>query len=287
MPGTTQTLDFINLHLTADLKMKVLYTFLLLLLVVGIRILVRNMIEHWKIPNPKMKQKWIQLQRRLVLFIFVIGIVLIWPNSLKGIEITLIAMAAGLVIASKEFLLCMWGSVIKASSSAFTIGDRIAVGDVRGLVVDQTILATTLMEIGPGRHSHQFTGSTIVLPNSLFLIQPTKKESFGGAYALQSFQVCIPRGVNWKKAHDALLHIAEEVCQPFQEKADLAIRQRSREKAFHQTSTKVRISIDLSSYEKITFTVRIPSVVSKSNRIEQGIIYRFLEAGFGFKDDAV
>ena len=41
------------------------------------------------------------------------------------------------------------GSFLRATSGSFAIGDRIRVGDTRGVVIDHSLLVTTLLEIGP------------------------------------------------------------------------------------------------------------------------------------------
>jgi small-conductance mechanosensitive channel len=60
-------------------------------------------------------------------------------------------------------------------TKAYAFGDRIENAGIRGNAVDHNALTTTILEIGPGQTSHQYTGRTMVIPNSFFLIIPLKK----------------------------------------------------------------------------------------------------------------
>lgn len=121
------------------------------------------------------------------------------------LALSLIAFAVAFVVAIKELFMCLSGSVLKTSSGAFRVGDRIQVRDFRGDVIDQTLLSTTLLEVGPGKLTHQRTGRKLVLPKSLFISDPVTNESFIHAYGLHVFTVPIKLEDDWQAARQVLI----------------------------------------------------------------------------------
>jgi len=62
-------------------------------------------------------------------------------------------------------------------TKAYALGDRIEIGSIGGNVVDHNALTTTILEIGPGQTSHQYTGRAMVIPNSFIFDHPLEKVS--------------------------------------------------------------------------------------------------------------
>ena len=96
-----------------------------------------------------------------------VGLVLIWPEQLRTLALFLVAVA--IVLATKELIRYLTGGFLKMAARSFPIGDRVEVNNLRGDVINQTMLTTTIMEIGPGQLTHQYTGRSIALPSSIFL----------------------------------------------------------------------------------------------------------------------
>src|SRR5690606_27740699 len=94
---------------------------------------------------------WLFIAKRLPGIILLIGILFIWGQELRDFALSLVAVAAALVLATKEVILCLMGGLLKASTKLFENGDRISVSGYKGKVIDHTLLTTTLIETGPGR----------------------------------------------------------------------------------------------------------------------------------------
>ena len=111
--------------------------------------------------------------------VLLLGLVIIWAPQLRFLALSAVAIAAALVIASKELLMCLSGTMLRASVDSYSVGDRIEVNGMRGDVVSYGALATTLLEVGP---SHQHAGRSVVFPNSRLLSQPVIDETFTDEY---------------------------------------------------------------------------------------------------------
>src|SRR6185312_1988323 len=91
--------------------------------------------------------------RNSLAIVFIAGLFFIWAQQLNTLAVSLVAIAVAVVLATKEMILCISGTVLRIRTNAYTLGDRIQIGSLRGNVLDQTLLATTLIEIGPGQMS--------------------------------------------------------------------------------------------------------------------------------------
>jgi len=82
-------------------------------------------------------------------------------------------------------------------------------------VIDQNLLATTILEVGPGKITHQRTGRITVIPNALFVSEPVINESFNNDYILHVFTVPFKREDDWREAQKAFLESANRHCKPY------------------------------------------------------------------------
>ena len=177
--------------------------------IIVFRMATYKFIDKSALKSEELKRRWQVQIRNLSFFIFIFCMFMIWGTQLRSIAFSLMAIVAAIVLATKELILCLTGSVLKASAGSFTVGDRIQINTIRGIVTDQTLLATTILEVGPQLDSHQITGKTITIPNSLFLSQPVINEQ-AGDYVLHSFQLKIKIDENLDELKNRLLAVLNE-----------------------------------------------------------------------------
>lgn len=179
---------------------------LLLVLWVSRKIVVRLLRARTEVPQHVLR-RWIATTRNVFLFLLLLGLVLIWAPQLRTFALSLTAVAVAIVVATKELILCISGSVLRASSRAFSVGDWIEVADVRGEVVDHSIIATTLQEFEPG--SFHYTGRAVVVPNSTFFSTPIRNLSVVRDYTFHSFSVTTEPVVDMVGEVDRIAAIVE------------------------------------------------------------------------------
>jgi len=126
----------------------------------------------------------------------VIGLFFIWAPALRTFALSLTAFAVAIIIATKELILCFSGAILKMASGSMRVGSWIEVGGLRGEVIDQNLMSTTIQELGSGTEAYEFTGKTVVLPNSLFLAAPVKNERFFKRYVIHSFSMILDIGTD-------------------------------------------------------------------------------------------
>ena len=216
--------------------------------------------------------------RNVTFLILLLVLVSIWAQELRSLAFSAVAIAAAIAISTKELLLCLSGSFYRARTRNFAVGDRIEIGNFRGDVIDQTLLATTLLEIGPGQSSHQHTGRTVVIPNALLLGAATINETFTGAYVLHVFAVPVKADEDWQAAETQLLAAAGAECDAYLKEAKQHFERMQKRYSLEPTHVEPRVSILMPEPGRVNLLVRIPVPARQKGRAEQAILRRFLEA---------
>ncbi len=129
--------------------------------------------------------------KNLLFFIVGIGLFFIWAPALRTFALSLTAFAVAIILATKELILCISGTLLKTTSGSMRVGDWISVNNIRGEVIDQTLMTTTVQELGTGQNMYAFTGRTITLPNSVFLSAQVTNEEFYKNYVVHPIHLNI------------------------------------------------------------------------------------------------
>ncbi|MBP6218508.1 MAG: mechanosensitive ion channel [Oligoflexales bacterium] len=268
----------ISFDLHSSFLEKFLSTLILLSLLTICRSLILKSIEKWRFQDLDDLQRWRVQIRNLWLLLISVGIILIWATELKTFAISLVAIAASITLAAKELIQCFLGGLMRSGTHLFGIGDRIAIGSYRGDVIDHTLLNTTVLEVGPEKNVHLYTGKTICIPNALFLTTPITNETNRDKYTLHTFSLAFSRGSDWSKIESNLLTVCQKECGPYLEKASKSIDfYAMRQRGNPSSDIEPKIFIDLHDAECLTFTVRVPVPAKKKALVEQNIIREFLK----------
>lgn len=251
---------------------------ILLMIVLALRLVLMRALRRSEKLSVETRRRWALTIRNSMVLIFVVGLIFIWGHELSAFAVSLVAIAVALVLATKELILCLSGSVLRAGTNAYTLGDRIELSGTRGNVVDYNLLATTVLEIGPGRMSNQYTGRAVILPNSLLLNHPVINETFMKDYVVHVITVPLSTRDDWQKAEKALLEAAETECAPFLEDAQRQMDQLAGKAWLDLPSVQPRVSIQLPEPGRINLLLRIPAPAHRTSRLEQAVLRRFLQA---------
>ena len=240
------------------------------------RWLIAGTIRGSKRMSEDLRRRWQVQIRNLTLLIFLLGLIIIWAEELQTIALSAVAVAAALVIATKELIMCISGTLLEGSAKSFRVGDRIEVGNHRGDVYDQTLLTTTLLEVGPGQRSAQYTGRAIVVPNSLFLTSAVVNETFTEAFILHTFVIPLQLDDDWQSAERALLDAANHACSTYLDEARKHLEKVTKARDLHQLSVEPRVTLRVPEPGRLDLIVRMPVPARRRGRIEQMVLRRAL-----------
>lgn len=267
--------NWMNSHETLWLK-DLLISSLFLISVFVLRTLLVRLITHMHGPTHEMRLRWLVNIRNAMLLVALVGLTMIWSNELQTLAISLAAVAAAMVLATRELILCFSGGLWRAGSKAYSVGDRVNVGKFRGDVVDINLFATTLMELGPGNEAHQYTGRAVVLPNSMLLSEPVATESYTGPFSVRVLRIPLTLRDDWRAAERKLLEISYRECADYLEAARLHMKKMERNEGFDTPSVDPRIVVELPEPDRVDLLLRVPVQKGREGRVTQAILHRFL-----------
>lgn len=218
------------------------------------------------------RRRWSVNIRNSLILLALVGLLFIWASEIRTLAVSLVALAAAFVLAIRELLLCVSGTVFKTSTKAFSVGDIVEIQGIRGYVVDQTLFGTTVMEVV----SNLYTGRTVTFPNSHLLSYSLANETYIGKYAVHMLTVPLHRQDDWNSAEKILQEAACAECASFLEEARRHMQDLAKRKGIDTPSVDPKILVTLPDADHVHLILRFPAPVYYKDRLEQAILHRFL-----------
>ncbi|GHD59159.1 mechanosensitive ion channel family protein [Jeongeupia chitinilytica] len=269
--------SFIDRAFVRDATVSLVFITALLL----VRMLIHRAILKRHDLSPELRRRSLVTLRNTVLILFVLAMALIWANEIETLAVSLVAIAAAIVLATKEMILCGMGSIYRTSSNAYTVGDRIEINGLRGLVIDTNLLCTTLHESSQVQTHKGTVGRSVTFPNSLLLSQPLFNETALGQYVIQTIHVSIDREADWQRAETLLLASANTIVADYADDLKHHARQLERSYAVETPTLEPRLRMSLEEREDITLHLQLPAPLGKRAAIEQRILRELLTGLYG------
>lgn len=251
----------------------VILSFLLVIFFIVIRSFLSRSIDKKTLNN----QEKTLLKRRLsqyLTYIFILSIFFIWFSQLQMFFVSIFAVAAAIVVALKELIMCVTGGVLVKVSNVFSIGHRVDVDGSRGFVIEKNLLTTKILEIGPEKNSQQTTGDVITIPNSIMLSKSLKNESYFKGYSIKSFVFRIEDELTIERFESEILRLAHEITSPYIEEAKVNINHFCEKEAIFVPSIDPKTKVILEGGKDFSVLVKLPVPNSEVASIEQKL-YRF------------
>jgi small-conductance mechanosensitive channel len=213
--------------------------------------------------------------RNFSLLVALLALLFVWRAELRAAALSLAALSVALVLAGKELLTSVLGYFQRTTSGTFRFGDVIEIHGVRGEVIDQTLLSTTLLEMS---EEHQFTGRVVQFPNSFYVMHPLKNHSRLGSYQLGILTVPLSDSDNVEAAKALLERVARQACGEFVAPTEVALRELEGEQFVVMPSAEPRVTVRLPEANKVVLALRYPCPADRRTRTEQDILLAYLAA---------
>ncbi|MGF1701366.1 mechanosensitive ion channel family protein [Photobacterium makurazakiensis] len=201
-------IDFLMTH-------KVILSALIVAVVLMVRRLVISSIRGDVAFLTENQRKWMSRTKNGTFTFIVLTLFILWQSEISEFALSLTALAVAIVVASKEIILCFTGSIQRASSRSFRIGDWIEVGSLCGEVIEHNMMATVIQEIDLHHGQYHFTGKTATLPNSMFFTYPVKNLNFMKRYVYHNFSITVKEFVNLYLIVPEIVEQIEGHCEEF------------------------------------------------------------------------
>ncbi|WP_300175827.1 mechanosensitive ion channel family protein [uncultured Aliivibrio sp.] len=223
------------------------------------------------------QRKWISRTKNGSFSFILLILFILWKSEINEFALSVTAIAVAIVVASKEIILCFTGSIQRASSRSFRIGDWIEVGTLCGEVIEHNMMATVIQEIDLHHGQYDYTGKTATLPNSMFFTYPVKNLNFMKRYVYHNFSICVRDFVNIYPMLPDLLTKIDVHCEDF---IDVARRYNSvieKHAGVDLPGSEPHIHISTTSMgdQKVHYMIFCPT--EKASHLEQLIRQDFME----------
>lgn len=213
---------------------------------------------------------------RWVNILTILSLLLVWFAQLQSVLLSVVAIAAALVVATKEIILCFMGGVYIRFSHGFSVKDRIEINNTRGYVMKHGMLYTRVLEIGPEKESQQTTGTIITIPNAIFLTHTLKNESYFGGYTIKSFHFHVPIHMEVQEAEEFLQEEANNIIEPYKEIAQKVIVEACKEEGLSLPTVHIRIKLLYSIDGKISILLKMPVESTQIADTEQKLLRSYI-----------
>lgn len=264
--------DFVDAAFIRDLLASLAF----FLVLMAVRALLRRAILKREALEPEMKRRWLVSLRNTIFVIFLLGMALIWASEIETVAVSMAAIAAALVLATREMILCLLGSLYRSSTNAYSIGDRIEINGLKGQVMDADMLSTTLIESNQATALKGTVGRVVTFPNSLLLTQPLFNESMLGRFVIHTVHVNIRRDDDWQTAEACLLAAAREEVSHYAKELVRHARELQRSHGLGAPALVPRVRMVLTDHKQIELHLQLPTPINERVNVEQRILRSYL-----------
>ena len=232
---------------------------------------------HYSIED---KRRSLVLSRNLTLILTIFGLAVIWATQIQTLALSMFAVAAAIVVATKELIMCLSGSILRSVTKQYSVGDYIEVNGLRGRVVDINLLNTLMMQIGPNPLVGQLSGKTLSFPNSLLLNHSVRRDNILGDYVIHTVEIPVPIHLDSDVIVGRLKAVLEPLCQPYVPAIQRHLENVQAEKLFITPAAQPRVTRVPHDDKVYLIIVRYASPVAKRLEIQQAVLDEFLRVQY-------
>ena len=202
--------------------------------------------------------------------------IMLWSTELKTLIVPLIAIAAAVVLATREVIMCVIGGMVRTTTQRYRIGDRIEIKDFQGDVIDISLLSTALMEINRIPGVQMYTGHIVFIPHSLLLTDSLRVHHLTASYSVHTFSIPVTLGKSVVEEQERLQNVCIRICSETMNEAEKHFKIVQDNMSIDMPSSAPKTLIHSDSKGAWWLTSRIVAPLKELQTIEQRIVRTFL-----------
>lgn len=226
------------------------------------------------------KRRSLVFSRNVTMLLILLGLAMIWAAQIQTLALSMFAVAAAIVVATKELIMCLSGSILRSATKQYSIGDYIEINGLRGRVVDINMLNTLMMQIGPNPLIGQLSGKTLSFPNSLLLSHTVRRDNILGNYVIHTVEIPVPIHLDSDEIIGRLKAVLEPLCAAYVPVIQQYLENVQAQKLFITPAAQPRVSRVPHDDKVYHIIVRFASPVSKRLEIQQAVLDEFLRTQY-------
>lgn len=192
----------------------------------------------------------------------------VWAGEIRAALLSIAAIAAAILIVSKEVISGLFGAALFALTKPAKIGDSIELGAFRGELVDHNWAHLSLLEQSP--RSQLYTGRLVRVPISLLLTAPLVNLSFSGRFRFCSLDLHVRQEIAFE-ALELAVQCAEQVSSSWIEQAHAHALSLERSHWIEAPDTSVRASLSSFDKDSALISLRFPCPAEERSRAEAAV----------------
>ena len=226
------------------------------------------------------KRRSLVFSRNVTMLLILLGLAMIWAAQIQTLALSMFAVAAAIVVATQELIMCLSGSILRSVTKQYSIGDYIEINGLRGRVVDINMLNTLMMQIGPNPLIGQLSGKTLSFPNSLLLSHTVRRDNILGNYVIHTVEIPVPIHLDSDEIIGRLKDVLEPSCAAYVPVIQQYLENVQAQKLFITPAAQPRVSRVPHDDKVYHIIVRFASPVSKRLEIQQAVLDEFLRTQY-------
>lgn len=154
------------------------------------------------------------LRKGLTLSFWLVSLIVIlriWAANPQTLLVAYGLIGAGVAVALQDLFKNLAGGLILVFGGVYRVGDRIAVGEQRGDVIDIGLLYTSVLEIGEWVDGDQATGRINSMPNGLILSETVHNYTKDHRFIWDEFVLPVTHVSNWRHASAEILKLVSDL----------------------------------------------------------------------------
>ncbi len=160
------------------------------------------------------------LMRNFLFVTAIIVIILVWLRPQQNLTIVIGLAVAGIILASQSAISSFSGYLLIISSNIYGIGDRIAVNNVIGDVMDIGFMRTTIMELGQWVKADQYTGRIVTISNKALFDNPVFNYTRHWGYLWDEIMIPVTYTSDWRRTAEIMSDLGNKYTAQLQEDAE-------------------------------------------------------------------
>ncbi len=234
----------------------------------------------------KDQRRWLTSIRNTVWIALIVGLIFIWAPQIQTLAFSLTAFVVAMVIATKEYIMCFTGGLLRTSTRPFKVGNWITVSGISGEVTDMDAFAVRLQEVDISGGTYQFTGQTFIVPNSVFLSANVENLTFTKQYVNLSVPVSVDGGAYDPQAlMDRLKETSLKIFAPLKDEAVKFNRRVERKSGVDLPDPEPHFFMKTTDSSHIILTVRMLVPTLQAAQIASEITSDLLSYAWRLKRD--
>lgn len=261
--------------LSSEISKSIIFSIVLFLISILIKKIVIKRLDREKNIKAFERLELTKSIKTYINLIFVVLLVALWFSHIQSVLVSLFAIAAAIVIATKEVIMSILGGFLIKVNNHYKIGDRIEIAGMKGFVVEKGLTVTKLLEIGPEKNSQQTTGGVITIPNALVLTSSVRNDSYFKNYSIKSFHYKLPDDSDFEEFESNVLKWGIEVSKDYLANAEKYIGNFCKKEGLIIPSVSPRTKVAINDDHEIEIILKVAVENSKIADIEQDLLRKY------------